>query len=283
MDRKRSTTPPSSLQPLAAAVDHIVWSVENLDEAVEQLVERMGFPLLYGPADCNSMRVADIGLGAVWVRLVEKAEWRTTQPLSLALEAAIPLDDAEGVARQRGFESGGVFVSPGRGSIDSLLSQGDSGSLPFVVSVLLRGVVAPREPGLLLVRYFHEVQARRIGECMRFFDSPAAAYGILGMVSVRVEVSEEQGVERWARVLGCEPTSCRNCWKLSEAGTVEAVLGGSDRISSIVLQAPNLPLLRNAWRDAGVESDLCGDALIVRPSSAGGLQIQVREKKTRRP
>ncbi len=55
---------PLALETLACATDHLVWSVADLDQAVEQFVGRMGFPLLYGPSgDATTMRVADIGLG----------------------------------------------------------------------------------------------------------------------------------------------------------------------------------------------------------------------------
>ncbi len=259
----------STLEPLASAIDHVVWSVADLDQAIEQFVERMGFPLLYGPSKTEAaMRVADIGLGSAWIRLVEYPGWPGSQPISLALRSSMPLDDVEICARQRGFESGGVFVSAGR----------DDSRLPLISFVMLRGVVGPAASGILLVKYFHKIQAQRVGECMRFFDSPAAAYGVLGLTSVRAEVSVEEGVDRWTRLLGHEPGSCRNCWKLPDGGVVEVVLGSVDRISSLVLQAANTRVLQGAWRDTGIASELCDETLIVEPSSAAGLRLQIRPR-----
>ena len=269
--RATRTVPPrpSTLKPLASAIDHVVWSVPNLDQAIEQFVERMGFPLLYGPSEGEpAMRVADIGLGSAWIRLVEYPHWPSSQPISLALRSSMPLDDAEICARQRGFESGGVFVSSGR----------DDSRLPLISFVLLRGVVSPTASGVLLVKYFHKVQAQRVSECVRFFDSPAAAYGVLGLTSVRAEVSVEDGVDRWTRLLGQEPGSCRNCWKLAEGGIVEVVLGSEDRISSLVLHAANTRVLQGAWRDTGIASKLCDETLMVEPSSSAGLRLQIRPR-----
>jgi len=251
---------------LASAIDHVVWSVPYLDQAIEQFVERMGFPLLYGPSEGEpAMRVADIGLGSAWIRLAEYPHWPSGQPISLALRSSMPLDDAEICARQRGFESGGVFVSSGR----------DDSRLPLISFVLLRGVVSPTASGVLLVKYFHKVQAQRMSS-VSASSTALGAYGGLGLTSVRAEVSVEDGVDRWTRLLGQEPGSGRNCWKLSEGGIVEVVLGSEDRISSLVLQAANTRVLQGAWRNPGIASKLCD--VVVEPSSSAGLRLQIRPR-----
>jgi len=62
-----------------------VWSVPYLDQAIEQFVERMGFPLLYGPSEGEpAMRAADIGLGSAWIRLVEYPHSPSSQPIARA-------------------------------------------------------------------------------------------------------------------------------------------------------------------------------------------------------
>jgi len=98
------------------------------------------------------------------------------------------------------------------------------------------------------------------------------------MTSVRAEVSVEDGVDRWTRLLGQEPGSGRNCWKLSEGGIVGVVLGSEDRISSLVLQAANTRVLQGAWRDTGIASKLCDETLMVEPSSSAGLRLQIRPR-----
>jgi hypothetical protein len=264
--------------PIACALDHILWSVSDLDASLACLCDRLGFPLLYGPAGSKPERIADIGLGSAWVRLVERSEWPQSKPVSLALRTALPLQAAELEARRRGFETGGVFVAGGRERKGGFAQE----SLPLVAFVLVRGVVAPEVPGLLLVRYFGDVHLRRVNECLRFVNSPASAYGLHGAVSVRVEVAEEAGCDRWASVLGRTQHSGRNCWALAEGGCVEAALTREDRISAIVLGASNLRLLKNAWADAGVDSEFRDDdTLVVSPDSAGGLRILVRLRPPR--
>ncbi len=156
--------------------------------------------------------------------------------------------------------------------------RGESGRLPLISFILLRGVIARSGPGVLLVRYFGQDQAQRVSDCMRFLDSPAGAYGLIGMTSIRAEISQERGADRWARLLGRIRwlASRGNSWELAEGGSIESVSGAGDRISSIVLEASNTLLLRNAWRTAGVKSELCGGTLLVDPSSAAGVPLQIR-------
>lgn len=267
---------PQQLAPLATAVDHLVWAVPSLDDALASVAGRMGFPLLYGPAGSETMRMADVGFGSLWVRLVERREWRIAQPLSLALRAAMPLDDAVVEARLRGFESGGVYMSghsqrhAGERVVDI------RGHLPSIAFILLRGVVTPDQPGLMLVRYCDSNASCRQSSRAQFARSVAANFGVLDSSAVCVEVASDDGLDRWTRVLGRTHLASGSLWRLSGGGTIEATLGAEDRIVSIALHSTDIDRLRSAWTEQGIACDTRDGMLSVDPRLTGGLCIQVR-------
>lgn len=237
---------------LVSTLDHVIWSVANLDGALERLTRRMGFALAEPPVQRPALRTATVCIGGLPVRLVEKAEWQTSQPISVALRSHLPLTEAEAEARARDLNCSGIFMIAGPHN-----SGAKGGKQQHIACLLLSDVVAPGDPGLMVVQYMGG-------------DEPVHAYGgrALGIapeVRTQVDVSSAAAMMRWRKVLGTSATGL-----LLRAGE-------RDGIASLLLRAANLWNLQTVWKDAGVDCDIAGGKLIVDPAQTGGLPIEVEE------
>jgi hypothetical protein len=240
--------------PLVSELDHVIWSVTNLDEAIERLTRRMGFLLVDAPLQRPALRTATVAIGGLPVRLVEKAEWRDSRPIGVAMRSGLALTEVEREAATRGLNGSGIFMIAGQGGGN-------------VACFLLSDIVAPGDPGLMVVQYMGSGGGDFGGETgEETGPHGGSALGILPEVSAQVDVVSAASMARWRRVVGAEPSS----------GLVLRA-GERDGIAALLLRAGNLWNLQTAWKDSGIDCAIHAGRLIVAPSQTGGLPIEVAE------
>ncbi|BDC48582.1 hypothetical protein F183_A08980 [Bryobacterales bacterium F-183] len=239
--------------PLVSALDHVIWSVANLDDAVDRLTRRMGFPIApAAPAHPRALRTATVAIGDLPVRLVERAEWHASQPIGLAMRSDLPLTDVEAEADARGLHGSGIFMIAGK-------PRGN------IACYALSGILAPGDPGLLVVQYMMgDTSTNHSGAEPRLHGG--SPLGIARDVRAQVDVASAASMSRWRKVL---------CDRVPPGLVLRA--GERDGLSALLLRAANLWNLQTVWKDAGVDCALSNRRLLVHPSQTGGLPIEVEE------
>lgn len=238
---------PNGEGALVSRLDHLIWSVADLDDAVERLTRRMGFLLAETPFQRPALRTATVAIGGLPVRLVEKREWRTSQPIGLAMRSQLALTEVEKEAAARGLNGSGIFMIAG---------QQDGN----VACLLLSDIIAPGDPGLMVVQYMGGEEWIPAGL------HGGSSLGIRPEVKAQVDVVSAASMTRWRKVTGTAAV---------EGLSLRA--GERDGIAALLLRAGNLWNLQTAWKDAGVDCAIHGGRLTVEPSQTGGLPIEVGE------
>lgn len=244
---------PKRERPLVSELDHVIWSVTNLDEAMERLTRRMGFLLAEAPLQRPALRTATVAIGSLPVRLVEKADWQGSQPIGIAMRSELALTEVETEAAARGLNGSGIFMIAGHGGGN-------------VACFLLSDIVAPGDPGLMVVQY---MGAGGDGG-PEYFPHGGSALGILPEVSAQVDVVSAASMARWRKVMGATAAEASSSGLVLRAGE-------RDGIAALLLRAGNLWNLQTAWKDAGIDCAIHAGRLIVEPSQTGGLPIEVAE------